>query len=61
MKYEGKPAKFQRFYESLKAAAANTLANLLRCIESKPFADSAKELNNVLYNWVVGNVDQLKR
>jgi len=58
VKYEGKPAKFQRFYESLKAAAANTLANLLRCIESKPFADSAKELNNVLYNWVVGNVDQ---
>jgi hypothetical protein len=58
VKYEGKPAKFQRFYESLKAAAANTSANLLRCIESKPFADSAKELNNVLYNWVVGNVDQ---
>jgi hypothetical protein len=58
VKYEGKPEKFQRFYESLKAAAANTSANLLRCIESKPFADSAKELNNVLYNWVVGNVDQ---
>ena len=27
-------------------------------MESKPFANLAHELNNVLYNWVVGNVDQ---
>ena len=58
VKYDGRPSNFQRFYESLKATAANTSANLLRCIESKTFAASTKELNNVLYNWVVGNVDQ---
>jgi len=33
VKCDRKPSKFQRFYESLKAAGTNSFANLLRCIK----------------------------
>jgi hypothetical protein len=57
-KYDGKPEKFKIFYETLKAAAANTSMELLRCIENEVYAKSFDEFNNVLYNWLVGCMDQ---
>jgi hypothetical protein len=52
MKYEGTPSSFKG------SMSPSTSSNLLRCIENKTFSNMAHELKNVLYNWLVGNVDQ---
>jgi hypothetical protein len=38
------------------AAAAEAPPNLIRCVESKAFADSDPEINNMLYNWTVATL-----
>jgi hypothetical protein len=57
--YNGKPSNFKKFYLSLKASALKACPEMVQCMENQSFVEASDELNKSLYNWALGDVNQL--